>query len=654
MRNDRTGARRVRLRAARGIALLTVAVIAFTPAASAGAAAARAAAAGAASAGAAPANGTGAPFRENVSTARADGVGSDGRAADGVDASDDAFDGTVDDAVDGTVDGTVDAAVDAAVDEHLTEYLRVHRTPGLALVTLADGDVRVRVHGTTGAGEPVGEDTPMRIGSMSKAFTALAVLQQVDAERFDLDDPVAKLLPELHLADDRYRSITVEHLLTHRSGLAATALEYASDPASAPAETVARLADEELASAPGTTTLYSNAGYAVLARLVERTTDADFGDYLEREIFTPLGMASTTTTDRCDVEPAGLARGFTLFGPVRLAVPELPLACAGSGGIVSTARDMAAWLRFQVGEGTSPDTGEVLLRPETFAAFHKVPDDEVPDDEVPDGEVPEESTYGYGWHSTTADTNAPTSTPGTSAADTSTPTTSTPDSSDTRTDGEGTSERAPLVGHGGTLATFASGIEFSPHTGTGAVVLANGAGEPMVLTHNAIVAVDGGTTLPTSNPFDMFNAVLSGIAALVLLGGVLVVVRSRRWAERRAGRRAERTAEGSAAGTRHATVLRLVPLALFVPLGAALPWLGATLMGVGEPVAAYRIVLWLYPAVLLLGVAIVLAAGSGLTARLVQLMRLERPRQAGQARQARQARQAGRPTPVTPGRGPRR
>lgn len=573
MRNDRTGTRRVRLRVAQGIALLTAAVITFAPATSAGAAT-----------GAAPANGTGAPFRENVSTTRADGGGSGGGAAD---------------------------SADDAVDEHLAEYLRVHRTPGLALVTLADGDVRVRVHGTTGDGEPVGEDTPMRIGSMSKAFTALAVLQQVDAGRFDLDDPVAELLPELHLADDRYRAITVEHLLTHRSGLAATALEYASDPASAPAETVGRLADEKLAAAPGTTTLYSNAGYAVLARLVEHTADASFGDHLEREIFAPLGMTSTTTTDRCDVEPAGLARGFSLFGPVRVAVPELPLACAGSGGIISTARDMAAWLRFQVGDGTSPGTGEVLLRPETFAAFHEVPDDELSDDGA---------AYGYGWHGTTGSDDSEV---------------------DAGADGQGTSESAPLIGHGGTLATFASGIEFSPRTGTGAVVLANGAGDPMVLTHNAIVAVDGGTTLPTSNPFDTFNAVLAGISALVLLGGVLVVARSRRWAERRAEHGAERTTDDSAersaaAGTRRATVLRLVPLALFVLLGAALPWLGATLMGVAEPVAAYRIVLWLYPAVLLLGVAIVLAAGSGLTARLVQLKRLARP------------------VPVTPGRGPRR
>lgn len=527
-----------------------------------------------------------------------------------------------------------DDAVDAvdAVDEHLAEYLRVHRTPGLALVTLTDGDVRIRVHGTTGDGEPVGEDTPMRIGSMSKAFTALAVLQQVDAGRFDLDDPVAELLPELRMADARYRSITVEHLLTHRSGLAATALEYASDPASAPAETVGRLADEELAAAPGTTTLYSNAGYAVLARLVERTADVGFGDYLEREVYTPLGMASTTTTDRCDAEPAGLARGFSLFGPVRVAVPELPLACAGSGGIVSTPRDMAAWLRFQVGDGTSPDTGERLLRPEAFRAFHEVPDHEGPEDS---------GAYGYGWHSTAeskspdgdddgaestggTDSNSDSDAGGDSAGGTN---------SDSQTGSKGDS--APLLGHGGTLATFASGIEFSPRTGTGAVVLANGAGDPMVLTHNAIVAVDGGTTLPTSNPFDTFNAVLAGIAALVLLGGVLVVVRSRRWAERWAERSAEgsteRGTEGSATTvTRRATVLRLVPLALFLLLGAALPWLGATLMGVSEPVAAYRIVLWLYPAVLLLGLAIVLAAGSGLTARLVQLAR------------------------VTPGRGPRR
>ncbi|MEV0953787.1 serine hydrolase domain-containing protein [Promicromonospora sp. NPDC050249] len=454
---------------------------------------------------------------------------------------------------------TTEAADDVAaeVDGYLAEYVRVHRAPGVALVTLTDGDVRVRVHGVTGDGDPVGEDTPLRIGSMSKAFTALAVLQQADAGRFDLDDPVAEVLPELRMADDRYRQITVEDLLNHRSGLAVTALEYSSDPAAAPAETVARLADEELAADPGTTTMYSNAGYTVLARLVEHTSGVGFGEYLEQEIFAPLGMDSSTATELCDAPSPGLARGFSGLGPLLVAVPELPQGCAGNGGIVSTAGDMASWLRFQVGNGTSP-SGERLLGADAFRTFHDVPADA--------------AEYGYGWHRTTTE-----------------------------------DETAPLIGHGGTLATFASGIEFSPVTGTGAVVLSNAAGEPMALTHNAVVAVDGGTPQSTSNPFDVFNAVVLGIAALVLLAGVVVVVRARGWAVRRA------------AGAPHWRMLRLVPLAVFTVLGAALPWLGAQLMGLSEPVAAYRVVLWLYPAVVLLGLAIFLAAGGGLTARLVRL-----------------------------------
>lgn len=447
--------------------------------------------------------------------------------------------------------------VAAEVDGYLAEYVRVHRAPGVALVTLTDGDVRVRVHGVTGDGDPVGEDTPMRIGSMSKAFTALAVLQQADAGKLDLGDPVAEVLPELRMADDRYRQITVEDLLNHRSGLAVTALEYSSDPAAAPAETVARLADEELAADPGTTTMYSNAGYTVLARLVEHTSGVGFGEYLEQRVFAPLGMDASTATELCDAPSPGLARGFSGLGPFLVAVPELPQGCAGNGGVVSTAGDMASWLRFQVGDGTSP-SGERLLDADTFRAFHDVPADA--------------AEYGYGWHRTTTQ-----------------------------------DETGPLIGHGGTLATFASGIELSPVTGTGAVVLSNAAGEPMALTHNAIVAVDGGTPRSTSNPFDVFNAAVLGIAALVLLAGVVVVLRARGWAVRRA------------AGAPRWRVLRLVPLAVFTVLGALLPWLGAQLMGLAEPVAAYRVVLWLYPAVVLLGLAIFLAAGGGLTARLVRL-----------------------------------
>lgn len=460
-------------------------------------------------------------------------------------------------AADTTVTDEAADDVAAEVDGYLAEYVRVHRAPGVALVTLTDGDVRVRVHGVTGDGDPVGEDTPMRIGSMSKAFTALAVLQQADAGKLDLGDPVAEVLPELRMADDRYRQITVEDLLNHRSGLAVTALEYSSDPAAAPTTTVARLADEVLAAEPGTTTMYSNAGYTVLARLVEHTSGVSFGEYLEQRVFAPLGMDASTATELCDAPSPGLARGFSGLGPFLVAVPELPQGCAGNGGIVSTARDMASWLRFQVGDGTSP-SGERLLDADTFRAFHDVPADA--------------AEYGYGWHRTTTQ-----------------------------------DETGPLIGHGGTLATFASGVELSPVTGTGAVVLSNAAGEPMALTHNAIIAVDGGTPRSTSNPFDVFNAVVLGIAALVLLAGVVVVVRARGWAAR------------CAAGAPRWRVLRLVPLAVFTVLGALLPWLGAQLMGLAEPVAAYRVVLWLYPAVVLLGLAIFLAAGSGLTARLVRL-----------------------------------
>ncbi|MFB6392354.1 serine hydrolase domain-containing protein [Polymorphospora lycopeni] len=454
----------------------------------------------------------------------------------------------------------------AEVESVLDGYVRDVRPPGAALVVLAGGTPRTLVRGEDGAGRPVDADTLFRIGSMSKAFTALAVLQQVDAGRFGLTDPVVDVLPDFRMGDPGHRSITVRDLLTHRSGISAVAREYAARPAGSPAEVVESVAGHSLAAEPGTRTEYSNTGYGILARIVEVSSGTEFNAYLGQRVFAPLGMTSTTSTNLCDARPDGLTNGFSAVLALRLAVPEMPGTCAGSGGIVSTATDMGRWLAFQLGDGTSAATGERLLREPTLRSMHDVPD--------------RAGEYGFGWRDTSAE-----------------------------------SDTEPFVGHGGTLATYASSIEFSPRTGTGAVALTNAAGEPTLLTHNAIAALDGGPRQAITNPYDGVNIFLAALSGVVLILGCVGLLRARRWA----GRRTDTTGRG--------IVLRLAPLVLSGLLGTLLPVLVGALMGLVD-IVSYRLVLWLFPMVYVLGTAIVLSCVAVVVARLT---RLRAARRAGAA-----------------------
>src|SRR5690606_7564793 len=123
-------------------------------------------------------------------------------------------------------------------------------------------------------------------------------------------------------------------------------------------EVVAGLGPEDLATDPGTVTAYSNEGYALLARVIEVVTGVEFNRYLDEHVFAPLEMTATSSTNRCDDRPTDLARGHLVIGPV---VPEMPGVCAGSGGVISTAKDMTRWLRFQLGDGTSPASGRRIV-----------------------------------------------------------------------------------------------------------------------------------------------------------------------------------------------------------------------------------------------------------------------------------------------------
>jgi CubicO group peptidase (beta-lactamase class C family) len=126
--------------------------------------------------------------------------------------------------------------------------------PGTAIVvTPGDSVVRVAATGEDGRGAPITADTPMRVASLSKTFTAAAVLALVDAGTVDLDRPIARYLPEFRMADPRASAIAVRQLLNQTSGLSDRTIDIdAAQRAADLTAYVAALASSRLAAAPGT------------------------------------------------------------------------------------------------------------------------------------------------------------------------------------------------------------------------------------------------------------------------------------------------------------------------------------------------------------------------------------------------------------------
>ena len=235
--------------------------------------------------------------------------------------------------------------------------------PGGAVALVSEGRVEARGVGSTGRDREVTADTPFVIGSATKSFTALAIMQLVDAGRVDLGAPVRDYVPELELADAQpVDDITVRDVLQQTSGLDDLAggplLASAAD--GTPLAAIGELEDAELASTPGETWLYANSNYVLAGLVVERASGLSYGDYVQREIFTPLGMTHSSAS----TEPVGsdvLVDGHRFWFGVPVATEptrrDAPLA---AGYLISTAGDLGRYLSLYLGEGLGPDGTRIV------------------------------------------------------------------------------------------------------------------------------------------------------------------------------------------------------------------------------------------------------------------------------------------------------
>lgn len=252
---------------------------------------------------------------------------------------------------------TLPAFDPTAVDRFLATQLARHRIPGVAVaITQGDHVVHRRGYGEANDGQPVTAQTQFRIASLSKSMTALAVLQLVEAGRIGLDRPIKQYLPSFELAaPSADAQITVRQLLNHTSGLAdAGFINGLNGQEQTLADRVASLRTARPVDAAGAAFHYFDANYQVLARMVEAVSGEAFDTYLQQHVFAPLAMHDSVSalTSTLPAPLVGrLAQGHLIAYGVPLATHELTGFVGGSGGVVSTASDMAHYLIAQSSHG---------------------------------------------------------------------------------------------------------------------------------------------------------------------------------------------------------------------------------------------------------------------------------------------------------------
>ena len=246
----------------------------------------------------------------------------------------------------GPVSGPRPAAASLAslADSIVTAHLIAQGVPSASVVITRGGETLVRrAWGVAdeASGRAADPGTVYGIGSISKQFTAVLLLKQVERGNLSLGDPIGRHLTGLR---PEWRAITIEQLLNHTSGLQRSYIDPARVTEYLPSDSlVAQAARDTMASRPGTAFLYSNAGYMLLGVLVEKLYGKPYGDALRDEIARPLGLAALGTCGDATGRAAGYNRAFD--GTRTPALTVHPSQTLGAGGVCSTASDLAAWNR---------------------------------------------------------------------------------------------------------------------------------------------------------------------------------------------------------------------------------------------------------------------------------------------------------------------
>jgi D-alanyl-D-alanine carboxypeptidase len=259
-----------------------------------------------------------------------------------------------------------DSATIAAVADSIAAEMLSWPVAGVAIGVARGGQILYRkAHGfrDVEAERPLTLDDPHQIGSLTKQFTAAAVLQLVEEGRIALDDSVQTYVPDF---DTQGHTVTIHHLLNHTSGIRSYTAIYGMNPV--PRESVLdTIQKHPFDFAPGERFLYNNSGYYLLGVVIEAAAGVPYGRYLEERIFEPLGLEST---HYCGYEgrevPEGYQRGEQ--GLTRSVLSDMTFPGA-AGGLCSTVDDLLRWQEALIsGAVVNPDSWARMSTPDTLSS----------------------------------------------------------------------------------------------------------------------------------------------------------------------------------------------------------------------------------------------------------------------------------------------
>jgi len=334
------------------------------------------------------------------------------------------------------------------LDNYISKVLEAFDVPGVGVAIVKDGEILLtKGYGVRRLGhpDPVDENTIFSIASNSKAFAATSLALLVEQGKLNWEDRVIKHLPWFAMSDDYVtQNLTVRDLLVHHSGLPAYANDLLNFPPAQMSrkELLLKLKDVPLVHDFRSVYAYDNILYLAAGEVVEAVSGMEWEEFVEKRIFAPLGMHQSisrfsTMRDQPNIAWAHARRGGSVrvmdtFFDLNIGDPGNP-----AGGIVTSAADMAKWIKMHLDSGRIDDQRR-LFKPETTRELWK-PVVTMPISKEPEWLKPaQKHYYGYALGFRTYDYRG-----------------------------------YQVVGHGGLLTGFVSQIAVLPQLNLGVVVLTN-------------------------------------------------------------------------------------------------------------------------------------------------------------------------------------
>src|SRR5690606_1014997 len=259
------------------------------------------------------------------------------------------------------------AGVAAALERFIDHEMRDKGLPAVSVALVDDQEIvwaRGLGYARPADSVPATAETVYRVGSVSKLFTAIGVMQLVERGVLDLDGRVGRWLEDFRPANPFDTPISLRHLMAHRSGLVREPPtgNYFDDTGADLGATVASLNTTALVYEPGTRTKYSNAGIAVVGRVLEAVTAEPFARQLDAAVLEPLGMRSSAFEPRPELKARLAAAGMWTYDGRAFDAPVFELGMAPAGSMYSTVTDLGRSLSMLFADGRAASGEQVLSR----------------------------------------------------------------------------------------------------------------------------------------------------------------------------------------------------------------------------------------------------------------------------------------------------